>query len=450
MEIEREMEHGVKYPFERITQLNIGNPQNLGQKPISFNREVLACCLYDHPRRSEFFSKDAVERANFYLESLPHRATGGYSDSGGYRTVIAEVKDYINKRDDINVDMDDIYLLNGASEGIATMLRLLIKDDNDAIMIPIPQYPIYSALITKFGGKQVPYYLNENRGWGLDLNDLEKSYQDARENGINMRGIVIINPGNPTGQILSQENLQSVLKFAHDKNLVVLADEVYQKNIYVDKEFVSARKALRNLGPPFDNNLELVSFHSLSKGLLGECGLRGGYMELHNFDHYAMEMVYKSKAVNLCSNTIGQIGTGLMVNPPNEFNASQATIDQYKKEETDIYDALKVRAKLLSDGLNAINGISCTEVEGAMYAFPNVDLPTYYIEDSVKSGIQPDLRFCLKVLEETGIMIVPGSGFGQMPLTYHFRITNLINSTDDMKSAIHKIQKVTDKIMAGP
>lgn len=224
-----------------------------------------------------------------------------------------EVKDFIEKRDGVEANEDNIYLTNGASEGITYMLRLLIKDENDGIMIPIPQYPIYSALITRFNGRQVPYYLDEKSGWRMTYEELEKAYFEATAKGVNVKALTLINPGNPTGQVMSQEDLEKVIKFAHEKRIFLLADEVYQKNIYVDKEFCSVRKALHGLGAPYSNDVELASFHSLSKGLLGECGLRGGYMELHNVNEFAHAMVYKSKAVSLCSNIIGQIGVGLMV-----------------------------------------------------------------------------------------------------------------------------------------
>ena len=313
MEIERQIEKGTKFPFEEIVHLNIGNPQDLGQKPITFNREVLASCILDDPEKTKLFSPDAVERADFYLSHIHHRAVGAYSDSPGIRVIMRQVKDFIEKRDGVDVLEDNVYLLNGASEGITMILKLLIADENDGIMIPTPQYPIYSALVEKFGGKQVPYFLDESTGWGMTFEELERAYNEARDKGVNVKALTVINPGNPTGQVLTEKDLKRVLEFAHEKKLFVLADEVYQRNIYVDKEFCSMRKALKNIGSPYSEDIEMASFHSLSKGLLGECGLRGGYMELHNTEAFTNAMVYKSKAVNLCSNIIGQIGVGLMV-----------------------------------------------------------------------------------------------------------------------------------------
>ena len=123
MEIEREMEKGKKFPYNHIIKLNIGNPQSLGQKPITFNREVLACWLSDFPKlNSKRYTKDAVDRANFYLKSMDFRGMGAYSDSPGLRSVIKEVKEFIEKRDAVESNMEDIYLLNGASEGITIMI----------------------------------------------------------------------------------------------------------------------------------------------------------------------------------------------------------------------------------------------------------------------------------------------------------------------------------------
>jgi aspartate/methionine/tyrosine aminotransferase len=445
--LEREMEKQGKKMH--LVQLNIGNPQILGQKPMTFNREVLAACLHDNMEKNrQIFSKDACDRAEFYLDSINHRGVGAYTDSPGLRSVIKEVKDFIDKRDDVESNMENIYLLNGASEGITIMLRLLIKDDNDGIMIPTPQYPIYSALITRFGGAQVPYYLDESKGWGLTLQELESSYAKAKDNGVNVRGIVVINPGNPTGQVLDEEDLKKVLEFAYEKNIYVLADEVYQKNIYAKKQFCSMRKTLSKMGQPFSDSIELTSFHSLSKGLLGECGLRGGYMELHNTDEFAKAMVYKSKAVSLCSNSIGQIGVGLMTNPPSKDLVSPDVFNLYQKEEQNIFDGLKMRAKLLSEKLNDIEGITCNEVEGAMYAFPRIRFPQKYLDKAKKEKISPDSRYCLDVLEETGIMIVPGSGFGQVEGTHHFRITNLVNSTEEMNEALANLKKFTERLMS--
>ncbi|GMP82697.1 hypothetical protein CsSME_00036894 [Camellia sinensis var. sinensis] len=151
------------------------------------------------------------------------------------------------------------------------------------ILVPVPQYPLYSATISLFGGSLVPYYLEETANWGLDINNLRESVANARFKGITVRAMVIINPGNPTGQCLSEANLKEILRFCYKENLVLLGDEVYQQNIYQDERpFMSARKVMLDMGPPISKELQLVSFHTVSKGYWGECGQRGGYFEMTN------------------------------------------------------------------------------------------------------------------------------------------------------------------------
>jgi len=162
----------------------------------------------------------------------------------------------------------------------------------------------------------VNYYLNESKGWGLDISELETSYKQAKDKGTNIKAITVINPGNPTGQVLSRKNIEDIITFAYENNVAILADEVYQENIYVDKKFHSFKKVLREMPDPIKNSVELMSFHSVSKGVSGECGLRGGYFEFVNINEFSEAIALKMKSVNLCSNTIGMLAMGLMVNPP--------------------------------------------------------------------------------------------------------------------------------------
>ena len=120
------------------------------------------------------------------------------------------------------------------------------------------------------------------------------------------RAIVVINPGNPTGQVISRQNIESIIMLCHTHGILIIADEVYQNNIYSkDRKFISFRQVLAEMGPPYNTEVELISYHSISKGLLGECGLRGGYMELHNLPKPAEDVFYKLKSIELCSNTVG-------------------------------------------------------------------------------------------------------------------------------------------------
>jgi len=198
-------------------------------------------------------------------------------------------------------------------------------------MIPIPQYPLYSAQMTLESGTLVPYYLDEEKGWAVDAETLLESIKKARNEGTIIRALVAINPGNPTGQVLKRECLETMVKICYEENIMLVADQVYQENIYKEGlKFVSMKKVMHDLGDPYWSNVELISMHSVSKGLLGECGLRGGYAECVNFSTRAKEMMYKLKSINLCSNTIGQIATGLMCDEPIRGRESDETMDLYE------------------------------------------------------------------------------------------------------------------------
>ena len=183
---------------------------------------------------------------------------------------------------------------------------------------------------------------------------------------------------------------------------------------------MSAKKVA--LETPGCENLQLVSFHSTSKGLIGECGRRGGYMELHNIDRYVQSQVFKLASCSLCSTVSGQVMTSLMVKPP---KLGDESYDLFSKEEHEIFAGMKRRSKALVDGLNKVDGITCNEAEGAMYAFPKVELSNKAIACAEKQEMSPDVFYCLSLLNETGICVVPGSGFGQKEGRYGFRTTFL-------------------------
>ena len=188
------------------------------------------------------------------------------------------------------------------------------------------------------------------------------------------------------------------------------------------------------------DSVELLSLNSVSKGLLGECGFRGGYMEAHNLDDFASEQLYKLKSVELCSNTIGQVTTLLLVDPPKRGVESDATVNKFEKEKSDIFDGLRTRAELLSKTFNEMENVTCSEIQGAMYAFPRVHLSDKAVKAAKTLGVAPDFMYCHDLVNETGIMTVPGSGFGQKEGEYHFRITNLVCPTEKMQATLENLK----------
>eukprot|EP01090_Pellita_catalonica_P012971 TRINITY_DN2972_c0_g1_i1.p1 TRINITY_DN2972_c0_g1~~TRINITY_DN2972_c0_g1_i1.p1 ORF type:complete len:479 (+),score=88.59 TRINITY_DN2972_c0_g1_i1:42-1478(+) len=413
---------GDKLAFPEIISCNIGNPQSLKQKPLTFIRQVLALMQYPDLLKDPpaIFKKDAIARAKKYLDAFP--GLGAYSNSKGQAVIRKEIADFIAQRDGYPSDPENIFLTSGASEAVKNSLSIMIRDENDGIMIPIPQYPLYSASIPLFGGCPLHYYLDEAAGWGLSVTELDRVVTEARKNGKNPRALVIINPGNPTGQCLSRDNMAEIIKFCAKERIVLLADEVYQENCYVtEKPFVSFKKVLRDLGDDY-SNFELISYHSVSKGFTGECGQRGGYMELVGIHPGVVDHIYKLASISLCSSITGQVVVGCMVNPPKKGEESYET---YIKESTAIYDSLKRRALKLAGVLSGLSGVSCNSPEGAMYLFPQVTMPEKALAAAKEKGIKPDELYAFELLDATGIVVVPGSGFGQREGTHHFRTTFL-------------------------
>jgi aspartate/methionine/tyrosine aminotransferase len=214
---------------------------------------------------------------------------------------------------------------------------------------------------------------------------------------------------------------------------VLLADEVYQENIYDDNaEFVSAKRAAWETGLLEQDAIELVSFHSTSKGLYGECGHRGGYMELVGFDEKVKGHLYKLASSGLCPNLDGQIMMDLMVRGPQPGTESY---EKHEAERSAIFNSLKSRAKLVAEGLDSIPGFHCNPAQGAMYCFPSVDIPEAAVKEAEAKGQTPDTLYALSVLENTGICVVPASGFHQKPGRYGFR-TTFLPPEEEMKRAV--------------
>merc|ERR1711865_1129319 len=189
--------------------------------------------------------------------------------------------------------------------------------------------------------------------------------------------------------------------------------------------------------------LEMISFHSVSKGFIGECGIRGGYFELFNIADEVKAQLYKLASLTLCSNTHGQLSVGLMVRPPTDADASFAT---YTAEKQSIFNSLKRRATKLEAALNKLVGVSTQPLEGAMYAFPQIELPSGVIKAASAAKMQPDAFFAMKLLEGTGIVVVPGSGFGQVDGTWHIR-TTFLPPEDEMDDVIELFSSFHESFM---
>jgi aspartate/methionine/tyrosine aminotransferase len=437
-----EMEYAVRGPLaqraaalaregRRIIPCNLGNPQALGQRPLSFTRSVLS--LVEEPTRiarerrlrellargeaggaadgapSEYVL-DVAQSILARLES----GMGAYTESSGPRFIREAIARFIDHRDggEVPADPDAIFLTAGASEGVRFLIEMLIADRRDGILIPIPQYPLYSATVRKCGGVQINYYPDEDRDWSLEPAVLEEAIEGARRDGVRVKAIVVINPGNPTGAVLDEASMREVVAFAERHGLVILADEVYQENVY-GATFCSFAKVVGRRPVP------LVSLHSISKGFTGECGHRGGYLELRNAPQVAggsldlRDLLLKQASVRLCSNTVGQVLTYLMVSPP---PAGSAPHETYERERRRILDDLQEKARIMRDAFREMRGVRCFGRIGALYLFPRLE--------ALPPGTS-DFDYCMRLLESTGWVTVDGTGFGQRAGTSHLRVAFL-------------------------
>ncbi|KAI1941541.1 proteasome regulatory particle subunit [Ophidiomyces ophidiicola] len=444
------LEQGAQLPFDNVIFANIGNPQQLDQKPITFFRQVLSILEYPDLLRKEDilrsalgFKQDAIDRARHLLKDV--RSIGAYTQSQGSPAVRQSISAFIEKRDGFPADPSHIYLSAGASSGVNTLLSILCADRNSGVLVPIPQYPLYTATLSLLNARCVPYYLDEGKGWGLDVDGIRASVAKAKAEGTDVRAIVIINPGNPTGACLGADVIKQVIDLAVEEKLVIMADEVYQTNVF-QGDFVSFKKRLRQLQRESErySHVELASLHSVSKGMVGECGHRGGYFELVGFHADVEEQIYKFISVMLCPPVIGQCLVELMVNPPKTGDPSY---EVYQKEYNAISVGLRQRAFALYEAFKLMEGVECQEPQvwpstvvfelflltvsqGSMYLFPSITLPPKALAAAKAANRQADEFYALRLLDATGVCIVPGSGFGQKPGTFHFRTTFLAPGTE--------------------
>lgn len=344
---------------------------------------------------------------------------------------------FIIERDGYPAEPGNIFLTAGASSGVNLLINFLISDDKSGILIPIPQYPLYTATLAQYGGIPIPYYLDETEaGWGTSAAEVERAVEQAIADGIVPKALAIINPGNPVGSVLTYAEQESLVKLCEKYNIVLLADEVYQSNIHTrdTHTFTSFKKVLRDL----DSTVPLISFHSISKGVTGECGRRGGYFECVNVPDETVALLYKMVSVGLCPTVGGQIGVDCMVRPPVEGEESYPL---WKQETDTIHKALSERSILMAKRLNSLPGMSCAPSPGALYLFPALHLPEGALEAAKEAGRSPDAFYAHALLDETGICVVGGDGFGQKSGEAHFRLTCLCAGVEAYVDKLEKFHR---------
>lgn len=369
----------------RIIKLNIGNPAPFGFEPPD---EIMQDLMRNLPQAS------------------------GYCDSKGLFAARKAIMQYTQTQHIHGVGIDDIYIGNGVSELIVMAMQGLLNS-GDEVLIPAPDYPLWTAAVSLSGGKPRHYICDEQANWWPDLNDIRSKITDKTV------GLVVINPNNPTGSVYPQEILEGLVAIAREFGLILFADEIYEKILYDNAKHI----ALASLA----DDVLCISFNGLSKAYRA-AGYRSGWMFLSGPKERAKDYI---EGLNILASM------RLCANVPSQF-VIQTALGGYQS----IYDLtaptgrLYQQRELTYERINSIPGLSCVKPEGALYLFPKFD-PKYY-------PFETDQHLVKQLLIEEKVLIVQGTGFN-WPDHDHFRIVFLPH-IDDLNEALDRMTRFFDKI----
>ena len=301
----------------------------------------------------------------------------GYAPAEGILEAREAIVEDAQKKN-IDCTINDVIITTGVSEAIELALSALVNPDEN-FLIPVPGYPLYSALVSKLNTAMNTYDLSENRGWQPSLESIERSINNKT------KGIIIINPNNPTGSVCDAETLRGILKLASDKNLVILADEIYDKLAFEHDHVALASIA---------SDVPVITFNGLSKSYLVP-GWRIGWMIFHNPNESMSEYINAIRKL---------VRARLCANHPMQYGIKPALLGP-QEHLKDTLDKLRIRGEFTEKRMNEIPGIKCNPITGAFYAFPTIDLE--------KFEFKTDKEFIISLLNEERVLCVHGSGFGR-------------------------------------
>lgn len=342
------------------------------------------------------------------IRNMPHSA--GYTDSKGLFAPRKSVVHYTQEKGVKGVTVDDVYLGNGASELISMSMNALL-DDGDEVLIPSPDYPLYTAVVALSGGKPVHYVCDEQSDWMPDLADIRARITPRT------KAIVVINPNNPTGALYPDAVLREIVQVAREHQLIIFADEIYDKTLYDGHTHTSIASLA--------DDVLILTFNGLSKNYRA-CGYRAGWMVVSGDKRHArdyIEGLNMLASMRLCANTPGQL-------------AIQTALGGYQsiKDLVQPGGRLCRQRDLAHKLLTEIPGVTCVKPKAALYMFPKLDPRMYPIED--------DQQFAYELLAEEKVLIVQGTGFN-WATPDHFRLVFLPNS-DDLTDAVGRIARFLD------
>ena len=341
------------------------------------------------------------------IRNLPSQTAAGYTDSKGLFAPRKAVVHYTQEKNIAGVTVDDVYLGNGASELIAMSMNALL-DTGDEVLIPAPDYPLHTAVVSLSGGTPVHYRCDEGSGWLPDLDDIRKKV------GPRTKAIVVINPNNPTGALYPVDVLKDIVEIARRHQLIIFADEIYDKTLYDGASHTSIASLA--------DDVLCVTYNGLSKNYRS-CGYRAGWMVVSGPKRHArdyIEGLNMLASMRLCANTPGQM-------------AIQTALGGYQSIKDLVAPGGRLRRQrdLAYELLTQIPGVSVVKPQAALYMFPRLDPKLYPIAD--------DQQFAYDLLAEEKVLIVQGTGFN-WPEPDHFRLVFLPNS-DDLTEAIGRIAR---------
>ncbi|XP_035504511.2 alanine aminotransferase 1 [Scophthalmus maximus] len=411
--ITQEISQGAQKSFTEVIDVESGDPHGAGMKSISFVRQVLAVCLCPQLLKDKSLPLDVRLRAQSLLESCDGGSVGAYTPSSGLHRVRQSIAEFITRRDaGAPSYAKDIYISAGSQMAMMVLVKMMASGQGETpagVLTPAPCPPKLPMLLDDAGLTLVPYQLTEERGWAVELDELHRALEAARGR-CEPRAIYLSNPGIPTGHMQDRKSIEEVIRFAAAEKLVLLADEVYQDSVYgAGSEFVSYKRVLFEMDKHLSDTVELVSFHSLSSGCMGECGLRAGFMEAVNMDAGVMHYVDTLMCFDISAPVTGQLALDLMVNPPKPGDASY---DTYTQEILLTRATLSQNAQRAWHFLNALPGMSCQPAMGGIFLYPSLRLPAAITEQAEALGVEPDALYCQRLLQEEGVIVGAGCQHG--------------------------------------
>uniref|UniRef100_UPI0037E8AA70 alanine aminotransferase 2-like n=1 Tax=Semicossyphus pulcher TaxID=241346 RepID=UPI0037E8AA70 len=431
-----EIKQGAKKPFKKVIDVSSGDPHRAGMAPVSFVRQVMAACLFPELLKEQSLPLDVRQRAQSLLGACAGGSVGSYSTTCyGLTPVQESVAKFITRRDGVRSHPEDIILSSGSQKNLSFVLYIMANGEGKTqtgVLTPVPCPHTLPPLLDWSGLKMAPYQLMEERGWAVDLDELHRALKSAREH-CEPRAIYISNPGNPTGHVQDRKTIEQVIRFAAAEGLILLAEEVYQDSVFgQDKEFISYKKVLSEMEKKYSETVEMVSFHSLSS--MGECGLRGGYMEVINMDPQVKNHLFSMQAIS-SPPVLSQLTLDVMVDPPTPADLSYQT---YTQEILHTQTTLSQNARRASEFLNDLPGMTCRPAMAGVFLYPRLLLPPQMIEEAKMLAVEPDVLYCQMLLEEEGVCLGAGCENGQEDQNYHIRMC-VLASPDTLEEVLARL-----------